>query len=265
MIEESRLAIFLSRMAGIKMSEVLTVDTSTNSVSISCGTSLTDSQSHSIEQQSSHSENFLTCLDLVLKMRSKTISDITSIGVGIGPGLFTGLRVGIAAAHTFAHALDVPLVYFSSLELALLSSLDQKEITQGELLIAKDTRRHELYFAKFGSKRLTPNEVSVDGIHFTSCLERIVEEELIAPKFFVEQVNELKEGIVVLDDIEKYEEFESIHDEKRRELLGTNIDAKYAIEIVNGSIAAGINIDVLSPQALYIRKSDAELSWGIKS
>ena len=61
--------------------------------------------------------------------------------VGMGPGPFTGLRVGIAFARTFALAREIPIIG--------VCSLDAIEINQSEYTVAIDARRKEIYWAKY--------------------------------------------------------------------------------------------------------------------
>jgi tRNA threonylcarbamoyl adenosine modification protein YeaZ len=63
------------------------------------------------------------------------------IVVGMGPGPFTGLRVGIAFAHTFALARRIPVIG--------VCSLDTIEIDKSEYTVAIDARRKEIYWATY--------------------------------------------------------------------------------------------------------------------
>ena len=60
---------------------------------------------------------------------------------GMGPGPFTGLRVGITFAHTFALAREIPVIG--------VCSLDAIDIKQSEYTVAIDARRKEIYWAKY--------------------------------------------------------------------------------------------------------------------
>ncbi len=71
--------------------------------------------------------------------------------VGMGPGPFTGLRVGIAFAQTFALARDIPVVG--------VCSLDAIKIDQSEYVVAVDARRKEIYWASY------KDGVRIDGPH----------------------------------------------------------------------------------------------------
>ena len=246
------------------MTDVLVIDTSTNAVAVACGSSNTKSSSRCVSQQSFHSENILVAIDEVLKERSIGPAQISAVGVGIGPGLFTGLRVGITAAHSFAHALGIPLVYFSSLELTALSSLEPQQSSKQHIIVARDARRHELYFAKYSLSRIAASEFKVDTTIFSTCLDRVFEECLVSPKEFVDRANEDQDCLVVLDDEGKYEEFLDLDEKHRGNLIEANIDASTMIDHVVDSVMAGIVTSPFAPSALYIRKSDAELSWGTK-
>lgn len=79
--------------------------------------------------------------------------------VGMGPGPFTGLRVGITFAHTFALAREIPVIG--------VCSLDAIDIKQSEYTVATDARRKEIYWAKYkdgvrvsGPAVSKPDEVS---------------------------------------------------------------------------------------------------------
>ena len=61
--------------------------------------------------------------------------------VGMGPGPFTGLRVGITFAHSFALAREIPVIG--------VCSLDAIDVKQSEYAVAIDARRKEIYWAKY--------------------------------------------------------------------------------------------------------------------
>jgi tRNA threonylcarbamoyl adenosine modification protein YeaZ len=71
--------------------------------------------------------------------------------VGMGPGPYTGLRVGIAFAQTFALAREIPCIG--------VCTLDAIEVNQGEYTVAIDARRKEIYWATYrdGVRVVGPN------------------------------------------------------------------------------------------------------------
>jgi tRNA threonylcarbamoyl adenosine modification protein YeaZ len=96
--------------------------------------------------------------DLVSQALTKA-SNPDRVVVGMGPGPFTGLRVGIAFARTFALAREIPVIG--------VCSLDAIEIDAAEYTVAIDARRKEIYWARYrdgvrieGPSVNKPDEVS---------------------------------------------------------------------------------------------------------
>lgn len=80
---------------------------------------------------------------------------ISQVVIGMGPGPFTGLRVGITFAEVFAKARRIPVIGICSLD-AIASGV------AGEYIVATDARRKEIYWAKYDSgRRITEPQVSL--------------------------------------------------------------------------------------------------------
>lgn len=71
-----------------------------------------------------------------------TVGQLDAVVVGCGPGPFTGLRVGMATAAAFGHALGVPVRGVCSLDAIAVG-------TTGEVLVVTDARRREVYWARY--------------------------------------------------------------------------------------------------------------------
>lgn len=92
-------------------------------------------------------------IKLLLNQCGLSVHDITKVVVGVGPGPFTGLRVGIATAQAFALARGISVVG--------LSSLDAIAYEFGKpCIVVTDARRKELYWAKYDPKRILGPSVS---------------------------------------------------------------------------------------------------------
>lgn len=79
-------------------------------------------------------------------------SELAAVVVGTGPGLFTGLRVGMVTAAAFGDALGLPVHGVCTLD-AIAASADRPEDT--ELVVVTDARRREVYHARYAGTRRT--------------------------------------------------------------------------------------------------------------
>lgn len=120
--------------------KILGLDTST--MMATCG--VIDENSilgeYSLNQKMSHSENLVPMIQEVLDSLYLKIKDIDLYGVALGPGSFTGLRIGVATIKTFAHLFEKPVVGVSTLE-ALAFNLPYNKI----IVPMIDARRNRVY------------------------------------------------------------------------------------------------------------------------
>jgi tRNA threonylcarbamoyl adenosine modification protein YeaZ len=94
-----------------------------------------------------HAEQIGIQIQKGLEAAKKKSSDVTAVAVGIGPGPFTGLRVGIAAAKMFAEGVSAPLIGVGSLD-AIVFAESLLEPT----LVLTDARRSEVFFGLYQGK-----------------------------------------------------------------------------------------------------------------
>jgi tRNA threonylcarbamoyl adenosine modification protein YeaZ len=111
-----------------------------------------------------HGELLAPAVRAVLEEAAATPSDLTAIVAGLGPGPFTGLRVGLMTAAAMGHALSAPTYGVCSLD-------GIGALTKGNVLVATDARRKEVYWAVYkDGVRLTepavskPADVVTDGL-----------------------------------------------------------------------------------------------------
>lgn len=109
-----------------------------------------------------HAADLVPTIRDLLQQAGLAVGDLSAIAVGLGPGSFTGLRVGLAAAKMLAYASKVPLIGFDSLEaIARNAPGDAPRVR-----VAADAQRSELYIADFARdsadqplKRLGPTQI----------------------------------------------------------------------------------------------------------
>lgn len=120
------------------MSKVLAIDTSTSrtSVAIIDGDSVVFIGYN--DGATAHGPSLPTLVQEAL-----AVSDVDEVVVGMGPGPFTGLRVGIAFAQSFAWAREIPVRGVCSLD-AIAAQVSDKDF-----IITVDARRKEVYWARY--------------------------------------------------------------------------------------------------------------------
>ncbi|MEV6650359.1 tRNA (adenosine(37)-N6)-threonylcarbamoyltransferase complex dimerization subunit type 1 TsaB [Streptomyces sp. NPDC051219] len=136
---------------------LLAVDTATPAVTVALhdGDSVVAETSQVDARR--HGELLLPAVDRVLAEAGLKLDAVTGVVVGVGPGPYTGLRVGLVTATTFGSVLGVPVHGLCTLDgLAYASGLD------GPFVVATDARRKEVYWARYDDARTRVSEPSVD-------------------------------------------------------------------------------------------------------
>ncbi len=130
---------------------ILAIETSGETCGVAVMKSEKISAELSITQKHVHSEKLLPMIKDLLKTVELRISDLGSIAVSIGPGSFTGLRIGLAAAKGIAFGNSIPITPVPTFE-ALALQISQFIPDQSEFVIANRVNVNELYFAGFISE-----------------------------------------------------------------------------------------------------------------
>ena len=105
-----------------------------------------------------HGEMLAPGIQHVLADAGAKALDLTAIAVGVGPGPFTGLRVGLVTARTLAFVREIPVHGVCSLDILAAAGVDAG---LDEFLVATDARRKEVYWASYaGGRRVSGPEVA---------------------------------------------------------------------------------------------------------
>jgi tRNA threonylcarbamoyladenosine biosynthesis protein TsaB len=197
---------------------------------------------YTLNMKTTHSSRLLPALDWMLKDASLDKGQIEGIAISIGPGSFTGLRIGLATAKGLAMGFDVPIAGVPTLD-ALAYNVPCPKY---QVCVVLDARKKEVYSAFYKYE----NDI----------LERKSHYEVISPSELIEQIKE--KTIIVGDAIDIYGELfkEKLGDRvlfapKTQRLPRSAIVA----EIGLAKLRAGEMIDIASSEPIYIRPSDAEM------
>ncbi len=149
---------------------LLAFDTSSPTVSVALHDGTDVVTEHVSERAMKHGEQLAPLIEAALTAAGAVRQDLTAIGVGVGPGPFTGLRVGLVTARTLAHVLDLPVYGVCSLDVLAVEAADTGAVA-GEFTVATDARRKEVYLATYDAAggRLTgpvvgkPADLATEG------------------------------------------------------------------------------------------------------
>lgn len=108
-----------------------------------------------------HGEQLAPLVERVLAEAGARPADLSALAVGVGPGPFTGLRVGLVTARTMGHVLDVPVHGVCSLDALAVEAVATGAV-EGDFLVATDARRKEVYLASYDGRGVRTSEPVVD-------------------------------------------------------------------------------------------------------
>ncbi|MFF3712075.1 tRNA (adenosine(37)-N6)-threonylcarbamoyltransferase complex dimerization subunit type 1 TsaB [Streptomyces phaeochromogenes] len=139
---------------------LLALDTATPAVTVALhdGTSVIAASSQVDARR--HGELLLPAVDRVLAEAGLRLDAVTGIVVGVGPGPYTGLRVGLMTADTFGLALGIPVHGLCTLD--GLAYAAEGSVADGPFVVATDARRKEVYWARYADSRTRVTEPAVD-------------------------------------------------------------------------------------------------------
>lgn len=139
---------------------LLAFDTATAQVSVAVHDG-SDVLAEQVSQQAmKHGEHLAPLISAVLADAGAAMSDVTGIAVGVGPGPFTGLRVGLVTARTLGMALDLPVHGVCTLDVLAAEAIASGAVV-GDFLVATDARRKEVYVASYSAEGVRVSGPSV--------------------------------------------------------------------------------------------------------
>ncbi len=136
---------------------LLALDTATNAVTVALHDGTAVVAESTVEDRLRHGELLAPAIAHVLTDAGLAPADLTRIAVGVGPGPYTGLRIGLVTATTMAAALGIEVVGVGTLDV-VAAEVD----VEGPFLVATDARRKEVFWAGFAGPLDRTSEPAVD-------------------------------------------------------------------------------------------------------
>lgn len=165
---------------------ILAVDTSTSNLSMSL---YKDGQIFHYEEFSEdHSENLTKFLDLLLKKSKSKLQDLTDIAANIGPGSFTGLRVGLSFVKTLSIYLNLKVITTSSFNIIFSQVMEELKEGDYKIITLFPSVKNEFYFCNFFVRNMSIKDHKIGYIKISN-LENFIKTSnrdtmILCPKFY---------------------------------------------------------------------------------
>lgn len=225
---------------------VLGIETSTQHASVAIVTQTEVVASYELGRGKSQDQVLVPAVQGMLRDGELEWSQLGGIAVGLGPGLFTGLRVGVATAKTFAQVLGISIAGLSSLDVLAY----RVRYTRRSICACIDARRNEVFWAFYHP---VPGGV-----------QRATEFRCAPASHCVNEIEARGEPVLVVGNgpFIYFREFENLGADL--EIAGVSDSTPTAVPLAELAVSRLVREDsdrLSDVRPLYIRKSDAELTW----
>jgi tRNA threonylcarbamoyladenosine biosynthesis protein TsaB len=192
-------------------------------------------------------ESVTPALEQLLRWTGIGLDQVAGFAVGIGPGLFTGLRVGVETAKTLAQVTHSMILGFTSLDTLAYPV----RFTDRTILAAIDARRGEVFSATY---RAVPGGVMRESGYEVSTPDRVAA-ELAASRRDVLAVGD---GAILYRDV-----LQELHGARLEvaSVTSAHPDAASLVELAVPRFLREEHDRLYDVVPLYLRKSDAEIAW----
>jgi len=215
-----------------------------------------------------HSERLMWSIDRMLQASGWKLSDIDVYGVGVGPGSFTGLRIGLTTARTLASAMDKPLIGVSSLAALARPTAGwlSREKSSPLLIATTDATKGELFYLAGRARHVRHCVALADG-DFAGLWTRGVEEGVLSPEALLpliqKKLGKTGHWTALGEGSSRYQDMWNELPQKRRLLsphpFSNQVQGRSVAILAWEGFQAGLGRDALSVHPRYVRASDAEL------
>lgn len=169
------------------MALILNIDTCSKSTSVALAENDVLLQLQEEHDVVSHASKLTPFIEVVLKQADKKYKDLDAIAVSIGPGSYTGLRIGLSTAKGLSYALKLPIIAVCPLK-AMTLKLKKKHTKNNKLFVSTmKSRKNEIYCASLEEETGIFNEPS-SIILDSSFLEQYKNEDIVLAGSGLEKV-----------------------------------------------------------------------------
>ncbi len=206
------------------------------------------------QDERNHSEHLAPLIDQLLKENQLTLKQVDRFAVAIGPGSYTGLRIGVTTVKMFASILHKDLVGISTLQ-----ALAQGVITSDALVLTElDARNHNFFAGAYIKKGSKMQALIPDGHYHLSELAKGIKIAL--------KKTRLNQILIVGSPFSDYEndfeaELKGVKIEQEASLTKNKIQARYIGFLAQDAPCTAP--DDMVPH--YLRRTQAEIDWQAKT
>lgn len=195
-----------------------------------------------------HAESITPQIQFVARQARINLKDVGCVAVDLGPGLYTGLRVGISSAMAMAYALGVPMIGVSSLDLLAFAVRHTNRL----IVAAIDARRSELFYAFY---RQVPGGV-----------QRVSEAQVGTPDDLASELLASGEEVLLVGDgARRYADvFAGL---QKTEIAEQGLAHPSAASLVQLAHARALREEFVKPwelRPIYLRIPDADVNWNTR-
>lgn len=218
------------------MSTLLAIATATEQIGVALSDSDGPIASLHARQGRRHGEALAPAIETLTRLAGIRVAQVRRVAIDVGPGLFTGLRVGVATAKALASALEIPIVGATSLEL-----LAYRHWREGRPVAAVvDARRGEVFWQLFRG------------------MEPMTEPTVAAPAALIKELRSLGPLIVAGDGARRYADL--LATVPSLELAGPASDHPSAADLAElARDRPSVPLAEITP--LYLRGADVRIGW----
>mgnify|MGYP006290874305 CR=1 FL=1 len=228
---------------------ILGIDTSTDILGLSLLEDNEIKAEYNLSLKRQHSEKLLPLIEEMFNLLDLEPSDLDGIAVSVGPGSFTGLRIGITTAKMIGRIFSIPVKGVSTLEI-------MAEGVEGKYLLhLLDARRERVYYAFY--QDVLPADDNFLNEIFEPASIKIIELPKILAEYQKNKIYLIGEKNMEAAEILRENNFKI----KRAELESNYPRSAVLARLGRNYIKAGKEDDIYKIKPAYLKKPQAELNW----